>query len=146
MERSLLIIKPGFIKYEKSIVKMLEKMAGVKIVNKTKMMLSKDLLEKHYAEHVGKFFYGELTDYMSSGEVVVMIAEGGEGSIQKIREVCGATKNPAKGTIRDKYGIGEITRNVIHSSDSPENGEREILNFEPYLPSRCNCCNCGCKE
>lgn len=145
MERSLLIIKPGFIKHERDIVKMLEKNAAVKVTKKVKMKLDRELLAKHYAEHVEKPFYGELVDYMSSGEVVVMIAEGGNGSIQKIREVCGATKNPAEGTIRHKFGIGEITRNVIHSSDSPENGEREIANFVPYLfPSNCSCCNCRC--
>jgi len=132
-EQSLIIIKPGFIKDEKGIVDMLTKNAGVKIIQRAKMRLTKDILYKHYEEHIGKSFFDELVKYMGSDDVIVMVAEGPEGSIKRIREVCGATKNPAEGTIRAKFGIGEITRNVIHSSDSVESGKREISNFKGLL-------------
>ena len=62
---------------------------------------------------------------MKSGEVVGFQVEGEEGLIGKIRELVGATKNPAPGTIRHDFGIGEITRNVVHASDSPTAGIKE---------------------
>ena len=132
-EQSLIIIKPGFIQNEQGITEMLTKKANVKIVKRAKMKLTKDLLYKHYEEHIGKPFFDELVNYMGSDDVIVMVAEGDEGAIKRIREVCGAAKNPAEGTIRAKYGIGEITRNVIHSSDSVLSGKREILNFKGLL-------------
>lgn len=122
-EISFVMIKPGFLEHEAEIVKRLEKIGT--ITKRQKMQLNDAILEAHYAEHIGKSFYGELTKYMSSGAVVGFQVEGEEGLIGKIREIVGATKNPAVGTIRHDFGIGEITRNVIHASDSPEAGRAE---------------------
>ena len=86
------------------------------------MLLNDEILADHYAEHVGKSFYEGLCSYMKSGPVVVYQMEGGEGFVKQLRKEVGETRNPAKGTIRHDFGIGDTTRNVIHASDSPENG------------------------
>lgn len=74
MERSLLIIKPGFLKYEKQIKNRIKKL-GAKITHEKKMVLDDVLITKHYAEHLQKDFFPELKKYMQSGEVLVMCAE-----------------------------------------------------------------------
>lgn len=128
--KSLIIIKPGFLQHEEGIVKLLEKAARVKLSNRKEMTLSPELLAKHYEEHIEKPFYPELVEYMTSGPVVVYIAEGKcKNTISRIRTITGATRNPDKGTIREIYGIGEVTRNVLHSSDSEQSAAREIAIF-----------------
>ena len=122
-EISFVMIKPGFLDHEKEIVERLKKVG--EITKRKQMRLSDELLAAHYAEHVGKPFYAGLCQYMKSGEVVGFQVEGEEGLIAKIRELVGATKNPAAGTIRHDFGIGEVTRNVIHASDSPKAGVTE---------------------
>ena len=122
-EISYVMIKPGFLQHEDAIVERLNKVGT--ITKRQKMQLNDAILEAHYAEHVGKGFYADLVEYMKSGEVVGFQVEGEEGLIAKIREIVGATKNPAEGTIRYDFGVGEITRNVIHASDSPEAGKAE---------------------
>ncbi len=122
-EISYVMIKPGFLQHEDAIVERLEKVGT--ITKRQKMLLNDNILSAHYAEHVGKSFYPELTEYMKSGEVIGYQVEGEEGLIARIREIVGATKNPAEGTIRHDFGVGEITRNVIHASDSLEAGKAE---------------------
>lgn len=122
-EYSFVMIKPGFLKYEKQIIERINKVG--KITKRQKMVLNDKILEAHYAEHIGKSFYENLCNYMKSGEVIGFQVEGEAGLVSKIREIVGATKNPEEGTIRKDFGIGEITKNVIHSSDSPESGAEE---------------------
>lgn len=77
-------------------------------------------------------FFAELVRYITSGPVVVA-AIVGQGVIQMVRNTVGATNpaNAAPGTIRGDFAV-EIGRNLIHASDSPENGEQEVtLFFEP---------------
>lgn len=128
-EKALIIIKPGFIKYEKPIFAMLEKLANVKVSGRKKMRLDEEILSKHYAEHVGKSFYPTLAEYMSSEDVIVAIAEGNEGAVERIRTAVGFKKDPAVGTIREKFGFNDITKTVVHASDSVQAGEREIEIF-----------------
>ena len=123
MEKSFVMIKPGFLEFEPQIVERLSKIG--KITKRQKMKLNDEILAAHYHEHIGKPFYEGLCNYMKSGEVVGFQVEGEDGLVEKIREVVGSTKNPEKGTIRHDFGIGEITRNVIHASDSPKSGEEE---------------------
>ena len=122
-EISYVMIKPGFLQHESEIVKRLETVGT--ITKRQKMLLNDSILAAHYAEHVGKGFYAELVNYMKSGEVIGYQVEGEEGLIGRIRTIVGSTKDPAEGTIRHDFGIGEITRNVIHASDSPAAGEAE---------------------
>jgi len=85
--------------------------------------------EKLYEMHLGKGFYQELVDHITSGPVLPMIVEKGE-AIKKLREMVGAT-NPSQaeaGTIRRDFGLS-VTQNTIHAADSPENAEREAKIF-----------------
>lgn len=99
--------------------------AGFRIVAMKYTRLTKELASKFYAVHSARPFYGELTDYMSSGSIVAAILEK-DNAVEDFRKLIGAT-NPAdaaEGTIRKKYAksIGE---NAVHGSDSDENAEIE---------------------
>jgi len=130
IERTLSIIKPeavarGLIgdilqKFEKS---------GLKIVAARLVRLSKERAEGFYAVHKERPFFAGLTQYMSSGPVLVSVLEG-EGAISKNREIMGAT-DPAKaaeGTIRRQWGT-DLERNAVHGSDAPETAAQEISFF-----------------
>lgn len=94
-----------------------------------KLRLSKEQAECFYAVHRGRPFFESLTQFMSSGPVVVLCLER-EGAIAKWREVMGAT-NPAQaaeGTIRKIYAV-DIEKNSVHGSDAPETAAVEIPFF-----------------
>lgn len=135
-EISYVMIKPGFLQHEEAIVERIKKVGT--ITKRKQLRLTDKILAGHYEEHVGKNFYPNLCEYMKSGDVIGFQVEGEEGLVAKIREIVGATKNPADGTIRKDFGIGETTRNVIHASDSPEAGIKECAR----IFNRC----CGCKK
>jgi nucleoside-diphosphate kinase len=91
--------------------------------------LTKQEAEGFYAVHRARPFFGELTEFMSSGKCVVMVLEA-EGAISKWRETMGAT-DPAKaapGTIRKELGTS-IQFNCTHGSDAPETAAFEIGYF-----------------
>ena len=103
--------------------------AGLRIVAQKRIHLTKAQAGKFYAVHSERPFFGELTEFMASGPVVVQVLEG-EDAVAKNREVMGAT-NPAEaaeGTIRKAFAksIGE---NSVHGSDSAENAEIEMAYF-----------------
>ena len=86
----------------------------------------KSLAEEHYRDLSSKPFFGGLVDYIISGPVVCIVLEG-KGVVASARKLIGAT-NPLEsepGTIRGDFGV-EVGRNIVHGSDSVENGEREI--------------------
>ncbi len=103
------------------------KLAGLKLIR-----IDEQLARRHYAVHESRPFFAGLVEYITSGPVVVAVATGKQ-AIGIIRSTVGAT-NPvaaAPGTIRGDFAV-EIGRNLIHASDSPENGEQEIaLFFKP---------------
>jgi nucleoside-diphosphate kinase len=137
MEKALVLIKPdamekqlaGIIIHDISNLKL--KMVGLKLVN-----VQKHIAEKHYEVHKEKPFYPDLLKYIT-GEyhhvnAIIAIAYKGEDAIKKLREYTGKT-NPDEAepfTIRGRYGkINSKTNNfdnVMHVSDSAENGEKEI--------------------
>ncbi len=130
MERSLVLIKPDAMDrgLAGAIIGRLQS-AGLKLIGVKMMRMDRALAEKHYPHHKGKDFFEGLVKYMTSGPIVACAFEG-EGAVQRIRDVMGAT-DPAKaapGTIRKDYGL-DMQRNSTHASDSPENGEIEIGNF-----------------
>jgi len=93
------------------------------------------LLEKHYAEHVGKPFYEPLVEFMMSGPIVAIIASGNR-VIEGFRSLAGATDPTvaAPGTIRGDLARDQGTKvmqNLVHGSDSPESAAREIAIFFP---------------
>ena len=94
-----------------------------------KIHMSKREAEGFYAVHAGRPFFGELTDFMSSGPCVVMVLEG-DNAILRNREIMGAT-NPAQaadGTLRKLYA-SSIGENAVHGSDAPETAASEIAYF-----------------
>jgi nucleoside-diphosphate kinase len=130
MERTLSIIKPDGVarKLIGEVVGRLEKM-NVKIIAMKMIKMTKAQAKGFYAVHAERPFFGSLTDFMSSGPVVVMALEG-EDVIAKYRELMGATnyKDAAEGTIRRDYAT-EIEKNIVHGSDSPESADIEINYF-----------------
>lgn len=99
---------------------------GFKIVAMKMTKMPQEKAKEHYVEHVGKKFYQDLVDFITSGPSVSMVIEG-RGAITAMRKLNGAT-NPAEaapGTLRGDYGI-ETGRNVVHGSDSPASAAREI--------------------
>ena len=91
-------------------------------------------LERHYEEHVGKGFYGDLVAFMSRGPVVAMAVEGPADTWEIVRAMMGATnpRTAAAGTIRGDFGT-EMTENLVHGSDSAESAARELSIFFPGL-------------
>ena len=130
MERTLSIIKPDGVarKLIGEVVGRLEKM-NVNIIAMKMIKMTKEQAKGFYAVHAERPFFGSLTDFMSSGPVVVMALEG-EDVIAKYRELMGATnhKDAAEGTIRRDYAT-EIEKNIVHGSDSPESADFEINYF-----------------
>jgi nucleoside-diphosphate kinase len=131
IERTFSIIKPDATarNLTGAINAVIEK-AGLRIVAQKRVLWTLAQAQKFYEEHKARPFYGELTEFMTSGPIVVQVLEG-ENAIAKYREVMGAT-DPAKaaeGTIR-KLFAKSMGENSAHGSDSAASADREIaLNF-----------------
>jgi nucleoside-diphosphate kinase len=130
VERTLSIVKPDATgrKLTGEILARIER-AGFKIVALKSLRLTRAEAEGFYAVHRGKAFFAELTEFMSSGQVVVAVLEA-ESAISRWRETMGAT-DPAKaaaGTIRREFGTS-IQFNCTHGSDAPETAAFEIGYF-----------------
>jgi len=130
VERTLIIIKPDAVQrgLTGEILARFER-RGLRIVGMKFMQVSRELAEKHYAVHRERPFFADLVDYIVSSPVVVLALEG-TNAIGAARKTIGAT-NPSEaeaGTIRGDLGL-EIGRNLVHGSDSVENGQIEIGNF-----------------
>jgi len=129
-ERTFAIIKPDAYKrgLTGDILSRIHK-AGFSIVAIKSVSLSKTEAEGFYAVHKSRPFFGELTDFMSSGRCVLIVMEA-ESAIAKWRDTMGAT-DPAKaapGTIRRDLG-SSIGNNCTHGSDAPETAAFEIGYF-----------------
>ncbi len=133
MQQTLVIVKPDGV--QRALVgKILSRFEerGMKIAALKLVQVDRDLAEKHYAVHKGKFFYEGLVNYITSSPVVAMVLEGHE-AIGAVRTMVGATRpwEAAAGTIRGDYAMMGL-RNLIHASDSPETAANEIaLWFKP---------------
>ena len=130
LERTFAIIKPDAISrnLQGEILSRIHK-AGFKIVAIKSMRLTKEEASGFYAVHKERSFFGELTDFMSSGKIFAMVLEA-NGAIAKWRETMGATdpKKAAPGTIRNDLGTS-IQMNCTHGSDAPETAAFEISYF-----------------
>ncbi|MEZ4703943.1 MAG: nucleoside-diphosphate kinase [Bdellovibrionota bacterium] len=106
---------------------------GLEIAALRMVKLSKREAKGFYAVHSDKHFFDSLTDFMSSGPVVVAVLRG-EDAIARNRKLMGATnpKEAQEGTIRRDFADG-IEQNVVHGSDSPENATIEINYFFPGI-------------
>jgi len=130
IERTFAIIKPDAVErsLQGDILSRIHK-AGFKIVAIKTMRLTKDEACGFYAVHKERPFFGELTDFMSSGKIFALVLEA-EGAISKWRETMGATdpNKAAPGTIR--YDLGtSIGNNCTHGSDAPDTAAFEIGYF-----------------
>ena len=128
--RTLTIIKPDGVEQMNigDIVHAFEQ-NQFKIVAMKMLRLSKPQAEGFYAVHRDKPFFASLTDFMTSGRVVVMVLES-DNAIDRLRKLLGAT-NPANadaGTLRKQFATS-VERNVIHGSDAPETAAFEITYF-----------------
>jgi nucleoside-diphosphate kinase len=134
MERTLILIKPDAFARGLSgeIVARFER-KGLRIVALRHMTVGDDLARRHYAEHEGKPFFGDLVEFITSGPILAMVLEGDE-AITAARQVIGAT-NPleaAPGSIRGDFAVA-VGQNMVHGSDSAESGRRETALFFPDL-------------
>ena len=143
-EMSYVMVKPEFANDENVINFIKDRLlsAGLTIVDESYIKYDKKRAAEHYHEHVGKSFYGELEEYITSDKAYGMVVVG-ENAIAKIRELVGPTKindevianNPCVvNTIRyivpEKLGLERrITQNVVHASDAVESAKKEILIF-----------------
>ena len=130
MDRTLILVKPdAFARgLTGEIIARFER-KGLRIVALRHMTLSADVAQRHYAEHEGKPFFGELVEFITSGPLVAMVLEGYE-AVVAARQVIGAT-NPleaAPGSIRGDFAL-EIGQNMVHGSDSNESAAREAALF-----------------
>ncbi len=129
-ERTLSIVKPDAMSHNHGgqIVASLEE-AGLRPVALKRVRLSRREAEGFYHVHQERPFFGSLTEFMSSGSVMVMVLEG-ENAIARLRDLMGPT-DPAKageGTLRKRFGT-DIERNAVHGSDSPASAASEITYF-----------------
>jgi nucleoside-diphosphate kinase len=106
---------------------------GLKLVALELRTIDADTAHAHYAEHAEKSFFGELVNFITSGPLVALVAEG-DRAIEAFRALAGATDpvKAAPGTIRGDFAL-QVAQNIVHGSDSPESAEREIKIFFPEL-------------
>jgi nucleoside-diphosphate kinase len=131
-QSTLLIVKPDAVRRGLigEILSRVER-KGLRIEAMRMIRIDRHVAERHYAEHTEKPFFGELVDFITSGDVVVARVTGRE-AVSVLRALMGGT-DPATsptGTIRGDLGI-EITENLVHGSDSPQSAERELALFFP---------------
>ncbi len=130
MERTLILVKPDGVQrgLMGEIVSRFER-RGLKLLGMKFMQMSEELARRHYAVHEGRPFYEGLVAYITSGPILAMVWEGNE-AVVAARNTIGATKpaEAASGTIRGDFGM-EVGRNLVHGSDSAENGLKEAALF-----------------
>ncbi len=133
MERSLILLKPDAVQRQLigTIINRIEG-RGLKLIGLKLIKMSNELASEHYKAHIEKPFYKSLVSFITSGPLVCIAVEG-NNAVSLIRNSMGST-NPVDshpGTIRGDLAI-DIGRNLIHGSDSVEEGSREVnLFFTP---------------
>lgn len=130
VEKSLIIIKPDAIQRSLvgEIISRFER-KGLKIIGMKMMKASETLLEQHYEHIADKPFFGGIKKFMMHSPVVAMAVEGIR-AVDAIRIIVGVTKGyeADAGSVRGDFTMS-IQSNVVHASDSVENGEKEVTRF-----------------
>jgi nucleoside-diphosphate kinase len=130
VERSLAILKPDCVRknLQGEVVARVQK-AGFKILSMKQVRLTKETAGAFYAVHKGRPFYDGLVEFMSSGACMPLALEK-ENAVADFRKLIGATdpKEAAEGTIRELFADNK-GENIVHGSDSPENGKIEVAFF-----------------
>ena len=132
MERTLVLVKPSGVRrgLVGEVISRIER-RGLIVRAARMLVVTKDMAERHYAEHQGKGFYEELVEHITSAPIFAMVVEGPE-AVRVVRMMMGAT-NPleaAPGTVRGDFGL-DVRQNVVHSADSLASADREIRIFFP---------------
>ncbi len=135
-EKTLILVKPDGVArgLVGEVISRIEA-KGYAIDSLRMLQADRAILEKHYAEHVGKPFYEPLVEFMMSGPIVAMVASGNR-VIEGFRSLAGVTDPTvaAPGTIRGDLARDQgtkVVQNIVHGSDSPESAAREIQIFFP---------------
>jgi len=130
MEESLVLLKPDCLEGRKcgEVLKRFEE-ADFEVYGVKMMRLSDEILQEHYSHLTDLPFFPEIQGFMQSSPVVA-IALRGENAITRIREMVGPTDSTVaqKGTLRGDFGQDKM-KNVVHASDSVENGQAELNRF-----------------
>ena len=131
LQRTLILVKPDGVRRQ-LVGEVIRRIESKRYnISELKMIQpDRELLAKHYAEHEGKPFYEPLLEFMLSGKVVAIIAEG-HRVIEGFRKLAGTTDPTVAepGTIRGDLACDQgtkVVQNIVHGSDSPESAEREI--------------------
>ena len=138
MDRTLILVKPdAFARALTGEVIARFERKGLRMAALKQMTVSRELAERHYAEHAEKPFFAPLVEFMASGPVVTAVVEG-QRCIEGFRPLAGATEptTAAPGTIRGDLGrdwVAPVTQNLVHGSDSAESAAREIGIWFPGL-------------
>jgi nucleoside-diphosphate kinase len=134
VDRTLILVKPdAFARGLTGEILARFERKGLRIVALKLVTTSRETAETHYAEHAERPFFGELVEFITSGPLVAAVLAG-KDVVQASRQLIGAT-NPleaATGSIRGDFAI-ELGQNLVHGSDSPESGAREIAIWFPEL-------------
>ena len=133
-ERTLILVKPDGVgkKVVGDVISRIER-KGLTLIAMQLRTLDRATAAAHYAEHEGKPFYPDLMEFITSGPLVAIVAEG-ENAVAAFRQLAGAT-DPVKaetGSIRGDFAT-VMNRNIVHGSDSPDSGLREAKIFFPEL-------------
>ena len=133
-QRTLILVKPDGVRRNiiGDVISRIER-KGLKVIALEMRTIEAETAHSHYAEHAERPFFGELVDFITSGPLVALVAEG-DRAIEAFRGLAGAT-DPVKalpGTIRGDYAL-QVAQNIVHGSDSPDSAEREIKIFFPEL-------------
>jgi nucleoside-diphosphate kinase len=134
MDRTLILVKPdAFARGLTGEILARFERKGLKLVALRHMTVTRELAERHYAEHAERPFFGELVEFITSGPIVAMVLEG-KDAVKAARQVIGATDplEAATGSIRGDFAV-EMGKNMVHGSDSPESAAREAALFFPEL-------------
>ncbi|HVZ59649.1 MAG TPA: nucleoside-diphosphate kinase [Terriglobales bacterium] len=132
LQRTLAIVKPDAVNRNAvgDIISMIES-KGFRLLGIRMLDITKKQAEGFYAVHAGKPFFEALTQFMSSGPIVVMALER-EDAIKQWRDLMGATNpaNATEGTVRKKWGAN-IENNAVHGSDAEDTARFELSYFFP---------------
>jgi nucleoside-diphosphate kinase len=134
MDRTLILVKPdAFARGLTGEILARFERKGLRIAALKHLQVTEDLATRHYAEHEGKPFFGELVTFITSAPLVALVLEGHE-AVVAARQVIGATDplEAAPGSIRGDFAL-EVGQNMVHGSDSNESAEREVGLFFPEL-------------
>lgn len=131
-ERTLVFVKPDGVHrgLVGEVISRFER-KGLQIIELSVRTLDPEFADRHYAEHIGKPWYPQLREFITSGPIVAMIVEGDQ-VVEVVRAIVGATdaRTAAAGTIRGDLANSNRL-NLVHASDSAESAKREIDLFFP---------------